>query len=87
MSALDKWQPIETAPKDGTPFLARWTTLGPKPRTETIIAYWSLDPIWRGFHGKNISSLDGTQNMAGVAHGMTGECLLTDWMPLPEPPK
>lgn len=83
---MAEWKDIATAPRDGSDFLARWTTLGPKPRAETIIAFWSLDTIWRGFHGRNVSCLDGTRCFTGVANGLTGECLLTHWQPLPEPP-
>lgn len=80
------WMPIETAPKDGSDFLARWITLGDTPRAETIIAFWSLDTIFRGFYGRNVSCLDGVKCFTGVANGLTGECLLTHWQPLPSFP-
>jgi hypothetical protein len=75
------WQPIETAPKDGTAILV----YGADPcvyaddygcRAPYFVAYWDNsdtdEPIWR------YASYDG---------GYYGACYKpTHWMPLPDPP-
>lgn len=71
--ALLEWQPIETAPKDGTPILLYWPGHRGHIATNCFVARWNVlaedwlssgQPVWRG---------------AGIYEP-------THWMPLPEPP-
>jgi len=71
---MSEWQPIETAPKYGSEFLAI-------RRGGHIIARWDDDrhsnrprPYWTG--------TDKQSRGAGYCRTNTPEC----WMPLPEPP-
>lgn len=73
------WQPIETAPKDGTPVLLWW-------RDEHDVEWWACGR-WRQFG-------DGSRGWFGESfHSsevkswtrLLGECP-THWMPLPSPP-
>lgn len=79
---MSEWQPIETAPKDGTvihvwaegyewPEAVRWEKYDPDDAEEIgQEGYWTYaEPI-----------------MADVFDNC-GEDLWTHWMPLPEPPK
>lgn len=86
------WQPIETAPKDGTPIVlyrAGWDTLP--------LAHWGaqdavdedhLDVYFYGWHLK-----DEFENFGGEQDGFLGwnediadGAMPTHWMPLPQPP-
>ena len=69
---MNKWQPIETAPKDGTPILASADS-GDYP----FIAYW-------GYVGRFTSS---PKMWLGHEYGAMPDNALTHWMPLPEPPE
>lgn len=66
------WQPIETAPKDGTPVLG-WSQL---ERSLCICVYdggiWVLVPEWR----------DAEEDVELVC-----QVFPTDWMPRPPPPE
>lgn len=67
------WQPIETAPKDGTEILGAWSYLyeGDTALTEGVeIISW--------YTGK----IDGWLDKDGVA----GEGVFHSWMPVPAPP-
>lgn len=77
---VDGWQPIETAPKDGTRVLvwsvpiANYYNADEPPHV--AIAYWlerRPNEIRMGFHS------------GWVWHGMAG-CTFTHWRPLPTPP-
>ena len=73
---MTDWQPIETAPKDGSVILLFRT----KKQTRTIYpARWAeaLDPSypWQvlcAYHGDNF---------------LLDDCHMTHWMSLPEPPE
>lgn len=69
-ASMTEWQPIETAPKDGTRVLL-WNG------QEMFVAHWwnpsRSCPAWFFFFGST-SENDGTVPNA------------THWMPLPEPP-
>ena len=68
---LHEWQPIETAPRDGTPILGARLDCN-----DQYVMYWMEEdetaPLYRW------AIIDG-----GVMH----KDALTHWMPLPEPPK
>jgi hypothetical protein len=78
---MSEWQPIETAPKDGTPILIWQPDRDPKPNDgycddhRYAIGYWRLaHPGW------TINATPwGNRNSASVNP--------THWMPLPEPPR
>lgn len=82
---LQRWQPIETAPKDGTEILladdsrvtfGKWLAPSEKPR----IIYrdgFAPEPEWDEFE-PHWTSWDG---------GFTQEHPPTHWMPLPPPPR
>ena len=70
------WQPIETAPKDGTDILICDMT-AQTPRCDLV--HWN-----QGWIGCSSTTLEyiGTYLSASVGFYMP-----THWMPLPEPPK
>lgn len=67
-----QWQPIETAPKDGTTILAH------NPRGLAFFARQDVVPVhWTGWGG-------GAWENSTSGHKVFDE--LTHWMPLPAPP-
>lgn len=71
---VPQWQPIETAPKDGTSVLVydkSWCCGGPKISTSRWIAYKQRD-------GSLVWSVKG---------GFSGVTQATHWMPLPKGPE
>jgi len=82
----NKWQPIETAPKDGTEILAYREDCG-----VLLIRYGCLVDFETEQDQKKYSEDDLFQRdwfMADFIMGWRLECDLvpTHWMPLPEPP-
>jgi hypothetical protein len=69
------WQPIETAPKDGTRILL-WDT------DEAVIAKWD-DISMGGAKGWQVAVV----NMIGDVNYYDAAFNPTHWMPLPEPPR
>jgi hypothetical protein len=70
---MNEWQPIETAPKDGTPILL-WHD--DRDGFLPVVALWHAEE-WR------VASQFG-----GYCPGRCSEVLLaTHWMALPEPPQ
>jgi hypothetical protein len=69
------WQPIETAPKDGTRILL-WDT------DEAVIAKWG-EISMGGAEGWQIAVV----NMVGDVNYYEAAFNPTHWMPLPEPPR
>ncbi len=69
-----KWQPIETAPKDGTEFIG----FGTYPdHDETPVEYMHVAHFSGDYeHPWEINDGD-----------FVSPCYFTHWMPLPEPPK
>ena len=65
-----KWQPIETAPKDGTDILA----FRPRPKRSSTV-HGIISVRWSWLSDKWVS------NWANKDVGQ-----ITHWMPLPEPP-
>lgn len=80
------WQPIASAPRDGTAFLCFWKApLADKPAI--IIARWNTDLPWIGFYGVNVQALDGRGSIAHLSGGFDGgELFATHWRRLSEPP-
>jgi hypothetical protein len=70
LSLMTSWQPIETAPKDGTPILAYCQKEREWP---FLIVEWSFGSWF--VHGNEIY---------GESTGIDPKP--THWMPLPEPP-
>lgn len=68
------WQPIESAPKDGTNFLAAMAG----PASARDCAWWVLH--WNGHDFECVSS----GNL--ILTGATIDGGVTHWMPLPDPP-
>jgi hypothetical protein len=68
---MSEWQPIESAPKDGTEVLT-YREVG----LMAVAAYFEYEPIWRpGTREAGWTVTDGA-DLVGVTH----------WMPLPSPP-
>lgn len=66
-----EWQPIETAPKDGTNillFIPEW-----RPEYQRVVGHWG-----RSFFGEKWFDNVGMKALS---------CRPSHWMPLPEPPK
>jgi hypothetical protein len=71
------WQPIETAPKDGTPILTYYADAYGMRRYS--IRYWANDGAWR---------IDGERVTEGWSdeHRQLRGGSPSHWMPLPDPP-
>jgi hypothetical protein len=76
---MSEWQPIETAPKDGTKMLG-WAPhkLINDPKFRVVTMWWK-DTKWRGV---GAPAFDWCSTESGSLIGDP-----THWMPLPEPPK
>ena len=76
-SQKDIWEPIQTAPKDGTPILARYEWQGESRLM--VIRRHKEHPWWMADHDSYIKHDDSkdTHRNFGFTH----------WMPLPNPPK
>ena len=77
--AEPQWQPIATAPKDGTPILAYFPQCSFEPSLKPLKAVlrWAKYGDWENYY------------QAVVSDGFAGaeDWQPTHWMPLPEPPK
>jgi hypothetical protein len=80
---MSEWQPIETAPKDGTKIVA-WGFLANRApemgviRSETPVAHVMM---WRSYTG--LDAGDWVSTSIGIALAQHP----THWMPLPAPPE
>jgi len=76
---MTNWQPIETAPKDGTEILGLYLSTGPYPPDYSIVE-WDGS----GWVGK----CDGYRSIEHQSDFGTSynHPFLTHWMPLPKPP-
>ena len=77
---MTKWQPIETAPKDGTKILLYSKTL-PYYTNHMAVGFWNEIPnseYYVGWaSGMSRGFVDADEEITQVTH----------WMPLPNPPK
>ncbi len=76
---MGEWQPIETAPKDGSWFVI-WTHGEPEVGRYNPTMWTDYKPVGGGLfraEEKEIYQWDGFNNFDAATH----------WMPLPEPPK
>lgn len=84
------WQPIASAPKDGSPMLMYCPELNrrvdpPELAANTIIGFW-LDASWRSIECEDFGCMGSSQT--GWMSSMEWiEINPTHWMPIPEPPK
>jgi hypothetical protein len=83
-----EWQPIETAPKDGTPILIAY-----KLSTNGPVKTWSkrdgaaIRPArWRGGYDRN-SGHYSAQWQFEVSGFVVDPSAIMGWMPLPSPPE
>lgn len=81
---MKNWQPIETAPKDGTKVLI-WEQYS---RTPVVTSYSGYTNKWGQVVGswsacKEHYDVDGDAWLTDRLY----QDLITHWMPLPEPPK
>ena len=80
-TALPQWQPIETAPKDGTRVLVWSDELYLKP----YIAWWGVDANHPEHEPDQFEWLTGDGDDWSTGYYYT-PCAPTHWQPLPEPP-
>lgn len=85
MGANMEWQPIETAPKDGTWILVycddpddMYEALDDSFENRPVSAQWTTN--------LNGLTVEGHWQFAWFDGGYYGDCKPTHWMPLPEPP-
>lgn len=81
------WQPIETAPKDGTNILVFYT----KASVDFChIAWWDNGEFYKEQGYQNIEDATGWWSYikdSFSSHKLNGYDAPTHWMPLPQPPK
>lgn len=78
------WQPIETAPKDGT-FFDAWVSHTHGEGRRVVDAYFDEGRFQAGFYDR-----DGSFDLEWSNKGMSGEIygeVATHWMAIPNPPK
>lgn len=81
---MSDWQPIETAPKDGTWFMAARFPSDPKGPEFEIGAY---DPVYSDRYTEEGGGLYRKERVAIYDwRGFDNFHRMTHWMPLPEPP-
>lgn len=92
---MSEWQPIETAPRDGTLFLAWGVAYEWSEQIGAMICKWNDEergpgvsgytqkPGWVGCCGSKEIDDEGWD----TGNGYTLEVRPTHWMPLPKPPK
>lgn len=84
VNAMQQWQPIETAPKDGTKILGWNQQLGQR---ETFMdKYTDGSPGYKK-HKESGGPIDIGWYWFDPIHNWASTWKPTHWMPLPEPPK
>lgn len=83
---MSEWQPIETAPKDGTEIILR---KGDRVTSGAWIEWSETSTEFHGTTGAWLGEVeqDSGANWASWDGGFLEEDEPTNWMPLPEPPK
>jgi len=81
---MSEWQPIETAPRDGTPVLLWAVREGWEDRGPCRICGWGDEYGW------SLYGAAGAEPFAGMPRNnrvqRLDQCQPTHWMPLPAPP-
>ena len=78
-----EWQPIETAPKDGTRVLVTLEKCqGFRDKRPMTTAYFN-----RYYPDDPDEMAEWTLAVPGVGYSCDEKCLPTHWTPLPDPPK
>jgi len=76
---MTDWQPIETAPKDGTDIIVMYIDIDTQCVRTAFWLDYEYDPSQDGWWTYDCSEVGGAL--------MTRIYAPTHWMPLPEPPK
>ena len=91
---MTKWQPIDTAPKDGTPIIAYRPAANVGTHSRVIVVRWYDEdgqafPVGAWCWPVDIEDeYDDEEWMEIVTEGNNFEATdFTHWMPLPEPPE
>ena len=77
---MTDWQPIDTAPKDGTYILLGW------PRKHGPESGIVLIGAWLNIESADVNEPEGWWGWNDYL-GFAKVAFMTHWMPLPEPPK
>lgn len=80
-----EWQPIETAPKDGTRIMLWRGFINSGLWAEMVIAQWFNDE-WVWPDQRDNPSTHGNWSDDDMLDGYASAHGFTHWMPLPEPP-
>lgn len=84
------WQPISTAPKDGTAVLGFGIHSGPQPDAQRGVKagdYWWAIMLWDVWRNPDAGSWGEKSLWVFAKDGKPTWSHPTHWMPLPEPPK
>lgn len=73
---MSEWHPIETAPKDGTDFLAFCPASQYVDGGVAVMHFYDHGSIWGGIRISHVSGFEWDFDLMPPTH----------WMPLPEPP-
>jgi len=84
LKAAQAWQPIETAPKDGTKIIlfgrCEWNDYGnPSDEPEIAIGYWGAEYVFG-------TAKEDYEWLTTSSNPYVDKCHATHWMPLPTPP-
>ena len=80
------WQPIETAPKDGSAILLYANCKGWEDCGMSRVVGW-FDQYWWSAYGPAFGEPVANPTYGRRNPQRIGSCNPTHWMPLPEPPK
>ena len=85
MTEVMKWQPIETAPKDGTRLMLWRGSTSFGKWNDMVVAQW-FDGAWRWPDMRDNPSTHGPWSDEELWDGYEDNKSFTHWMPLPEAP-